>query len=266
MIRASATAPARRPHVGLGLVAALVLAGCAAPPPSGSPEPAPTTAPTPASTPTPVPTPPPTEPPASVPAPPDGSISPAPPGTTWVELREAGIRIPVPDSWEQVPPGDLVDPERRDELERRFPGTAVLLEQADGLGDRAAPVLLAVDPSDASRSGSFATNLSVLATQPSVNGLLLDLAAGFIGDGIATTLGAPPPPRERIELPAGEAVRLELDVPPGEDGQAMTAIAWVIGAPGATVLVTLMGSEETLAGIGPDDLAGAITPLEGGSP
>jgi hypothetical protein len=185
---------------------------------------------------------------------------------TWVDVPEAGIMVPVPDSWEQVPPGDLTDPDRRKDLEQRFPGTSALLEQADRLGNRAVPVLLAVDPSDASRSGSFATNLSVLATEPSVGGLLLDLVAGFIADGIAGTLGAPSPPRERVELPAGEAVRLEFDVPPSEDGRPMMAIAWVIGTPDATVLVTLMGSEAALASIRPDDLAGAITPLDGGEP
>jgi hypothetical protein len=185
---------------------------------------------------------------------------------TWIEIPEAGIMVPVPASWEQIPPDDLADPDRRKDLERRFPGTFTLLEQADRLGDRAAPVLLAVDPSDASRSGSFVTNLSVLATEPSVGGLLLDLVAGFIADGIAETLGAPTPPSERVNLPAGEAIRLDFDVPPDEDGRPMTAFAWVIGAPGATVLVTLMGSEAALGDIRPDELAAAIRPLDGGAP
>jgi hypothetical protein len=169
--------------------------------------------------------------------------------------------VPVPASWEQIPPGDLTDPARRADLERRFPGTSTLMQQADRLGDRAVPVLLAVDPSEASGSGTFATNLSVLATQPSVGGFLLDFATGFIADGMAETLGAGSPAREHVDLPAGEAIRLDFDVPPDETGLPMAAIAWVIGAPGATVLVTMMGSEAALASIQPDAIADAIMPL-----
>lgn len=254
MTTAATAGRGARTAVRLGIAVALLVAGCGSSVTDGSPSP--TARPSPSATPSAAPTPSPSPPSPLPPAPAE-----APAGTTWVETQEAGLLVPVPDGWTQVPPGDVLDPARRAELEQRFPGAVTLLAQADRLGDWADPVLLAVDPSAASQAGPLTANLSVLATQPSVTGPLLDFVAGFIADGIADTLDAPSPDRRKVVLPAGEAVELEFDVPPGEDGRPVTAIAWVIGAPGGTVLVTLMGSREALAGLEPDTLARAIVPL-----
>lgn len=233
----------------VALLIALLAAGCGTGPSMPTPSPTATTTPAPTATPaTPVPS------------------ADAPAGTTYAEVPGAGILLPVPESWVTVPAEDLVDPARRAELAERFPGAGQLIAEAGDLDGWATPVFLAADPSEAARSGPLAANLSVLATQPAVGGPLLDLAAGFIADGLAESLGATSDPaRERIQLPVGEAIRLELDVPP-MGGEEIRAIAWVIGAPEATLLVTLMGPTAALGDLDPDALAEAIVPLPEGVP
>ncbi len=253
MTSAVTAGPGTRMAVRLGLAVALLVAGCG--PSVPAPSPSPSARPSPDATPSARPTPGTTPSSAPPSAPPD-----APAGTAWVEVPEAGIRVPVPVAWDRVPPEDVLDPGRRAELEQRYPGAVTLLGQADRLGDWADPVLLAVDPSTAAED-AFTANMSVLATGTAVSGPLLDFVAGFIADGIAETLGAPSPAREKVDLPAGEAVRLDFDVPPDDAGRPVEAVAWVIGTPGATVLVTLMGGQAVLADLDPDAIAGAIVPL-----
>ncbi len=251
-----------RPAVVAALVALAIVgavAGCGSPPnePPGTPSLAPTATPAPTPTPTATPS----------PATPSPTTQPSPPaGTVLVDIPEGGVLLPVPAGWVQVPAGDLADPARRAELAALYPGSGTLLEQTDRLDGRATPVFLAVDPSAADRDEPLAANVSVLATQPSVGGTLLDIAASFIGDGMAETLGATAPPvRERVTIAAGDAVRIRMQVPP-RDGHEILATAWVIGAPGGTLLITLLGPEEALAGLDPDVLAAAIVPSTSRTP
>jgi hypothetical protein len=180
-----------------------------------------------------------------------------------VDIPEAAVLVPVPTGWVRVPASDLADPAKRAELAATYPGSAALLEQADRLGGQATPVFLAVDPTAADRGEPLAANLSVLVTQPSVGGALLDIASSFIADGMADSLGATTAPvRERVEMPAGEAVHIRLDVPP-RDGHEIVAEAWVVGAPGGTMLVTLLGPATGLGGMSPEAFARAIVPAVG---
>jgi hypothetical protein len=250
---------------GLALIAALV-AGCGPAPATATP-PKSTAVPTAApGTRSPVSA----SPAASVLAPASGSPTASagpgiPEGSALADVPEAGIRLPVPEGWDLVPPEDLRTPEGRRRIAERYPGSASLLDQVDRLGERAAPVFLAVDPSDVSGAVPFAADLSVMATRPSVGGFLLDVAAGFIGDGIAETLGAPAPSKTPVDLPIGEAIRLDFSVP--SDGtDPVVAVAWVIGAPEATLLVTLLGGEAALAGLDPDAIAAGIVPLADPAP
>lgn len=200
---------------------------------------------------------------ATTPAPPTPSPSAAtlPPGTVAVEIPEAGVVLPVPAGWTQVPAAVLGDPAARAELATTYPGAAALLEQADQMGTQAVPVFLAVDPTAAERGDPIAANLAVMVAQPPVGHPLLDLAAGFIADGMSESLGATgPASRDRSDLPAGDAVRIRLDLP-ARDGLPMAASAWVIGAPRGTMLLTLLGPERTLDGFDSDALAAAIAPL-----
>lgn len=254
IVRGRRGRPAGRRAIGAALLLGVVAAsaGCAAPSPT--PPPTPAVTPAPMVSPVASPTPPRTAPP-SLPA-----------GTIPVAIPEAGVRIPVPAAWIRVPVADLRDPVRRAELAQQYPGSDALLAQADRLDGQATPVLLAVDPTAAGRSDPLAANLSVLVTQPSVSGPLLDLAAGFIADGMAESLGATgTPTKEHVELPAGDAVRIGLTLPP-RDGQPLSATAWVVGAPDATMLVTLLGPASTLGDLDPDALAAAIVPDAEGSP
>ncbi len=190
-----------------------------------------------------------------------GSPSVAPRGTAWVDVASAGIRLPVPHGWELVSPEGLADPSRRAELEARFPGAGALLAQVDRLGERAKPVFFAVDPSASSPAGPIPTDISVMATEPSVGGLLLDLVAGFIAAGVQETVGAATSTRERVRLPAGEAVRIEAHSAGDPGAEGTTAVAWVIGAPGHTLLVSILGGDEAVAAIDPDAIAAGIVPL-----
>ena len=262
----SRSAPSRRVALAASLAAAGIgLAAC-----SSSPSPTSTVD---ATSPTS-----PSSPPAATASPAASAISsrepapsatprPSPPaGTTPVEVPEAGIVVPIPAGWVLVPAADLADPARREELAALYPGSDALLAQADQLDGQATPVLLAVDPGAAGRGEPLAANLSVLVTQPSVGGPLLDLVAGFIADGLVDGLGAiGPADRERVALPAGDAVRIGLELP-DRGGRAMTATAFVIGAPGGTVLLTLLGPASTLEGFDPDELAAAVVPAAGSQP
>jgi len=244
-----ATAVTRAP-VRLTLVVALLAAGCGSPGPATPPATAPPTlAPT---------TAPPTLAPTTAPA----SLLPTPPpGTALVDVPAAGIRLPVPVGWERFGSDVFTDPAGRDALAATYPGSRVLIGAVDELGGRSEPVFLAADPSPASLAGPLASNLSVLVSQPSVGGFLLDLVAGFIGDGLTEALGATEDPaRDRVTLPAGEAVRLRYVLATG-DGMELLAVAWVIGAPAGTLLVTLMGTTAALGDLDPDALAGAIVPI-----
>ena len=131
----------------------------------------------------------------------------------------------------------------------------------DELNGRAEPAFIAVDPAAAGSDGPLAANLSVLVAQPSVGGPLLDLVAGFICDSLTDALGAPASPeRERERLPIGDAVRCTYDLP-ADGGEPLVAEAWVIGAPSATVLVTLLGPAAATDGVTARAIVEAITPV-----
>ena len=239
--------------LAVGLVLSTSLGACGSPTPSATPVPSPTPA-------TPYPTVPATAPGSGAPSPSAGAL---PPGTVAVYIPEAGVRLPVPAGWTQVPASDLADPAKRAELAAAYPGAAALLEQADRLGSQAKAVFLAVDPAAAERGDPIAANLAVMVAQPPVGHPLLDLAAGFIADGMDETLGATwRASRDRSYLPAGDAVRIRLDLPPRE-GLPMVGAAWVVGAPSGTMLVTLLGPERALGGLDFDALAAAIVPSGG---
>lgn len=233
----------------LGLAAALLVAGCSTPGPTEAPPATPSPTPTTAPTATPRPSPP-----------------AAPPGTEFVEIPEAGIRLPVPVGWESVDAAGLGDAATREALAAKFPGSGKLIGSLDRLGGRAEPVFLAADPSPASLASALAPSLSVLVSQPSVGGFLLELVAGFIGDGMTEVLGAPEQPvRDKVQLPAGETVRFRYAIP-AADGEEIVAVAWVIGAPGGTLLVTVMGTASILGDLDLDALAAAIVPAEEDAP
>ena len=193
-------------------------------------------------------------------------VSPTPsaptvPGTTLVDVPEAGIQLPVPIGWEPVRAAALADPAALEALAATYPRAAPLLGAIDELGSRARPVFLAVDPAPASASAPISANVSVLVSQPSVGGILLDVVSGFIEEGLTRVLGATErPERDRVELPVGEAIRLRYAVP-SSDGRDIVAVAWVIGAPTGTLLVTLMGEAAAMGESGPDAIARGMVPL-----
>ena len=151
----------------------------------------------------------------------------------------------------------------RADLAATYPGAAELLAAVDELNGRAEPAFIAVDPAAAGSDGPLAANLSVLVAQPSVGGPLLDLVAGFICDALTDALGAPTSPERASErLPIGDAVRCTYDLPAG-GGEPLVGEAWVIGAPSATVLVTLLGPASATDGVTAREIVGAIVPAPG---
>jgi len=241
-----------------GLVV-LAAAGCAPSAPSSGPSRGPSASPVPTSSPS--PTAQPATPAASPTVVPSG-----PAGTVMVEIPEGGIWLPVPAGWVQIPAADLADPARREEIAEQYPGSGTLLAQTDRLNGQASPAFLAVDPLASSRGEPLAANLSVMATQPSVGGPLLDFAVGFIADGMAETLEATAPPvRERVPTQVGDAVRIRMEVPP-RGGHEIVAEAWVIGAPRATLLITLLGPRTAMNGLDPDAFAAQLLRSTGSTP
>jgi hypothetical protein len=225
-------------------VAGIVAAGCIGPPPSPSPSPSPTPSPPPA---TPAPT------SAATPAP-------LPSGTALVDVPAAGVRLPVPEGWELADAEALGDPDRRADIVARYRGADALLAAAAEMGDRAVPALAAFDPSAPGADVPLATNIAVLVAQPSVSGPLLDLVAGFIGGGFQDAFGAEETSRERVDTPLGDAVRLEYALAP-QDGVALTAVEYVIGAPVGTLLVSVLGPADVVTSLDPDALMAAMQPL-----
>jgi hypothetical protein len=177
-----------------------------------------------------------------------------------VTVSEAGIALPVPSDWRTVGAAELADPAVRADLAATYPGAGELLAAVDELNGRAEPAFIAVDPAAAGSEGPLAANLSVLVAQPSVGGPLLDFVAGFICDALTDALGVPTSPeRERERLPIGDAVRCTYDLPAGGD-DPLVAEAWVIGAPSATVLVTLLGPASATDGVTARQIVDAIVP------
>lgn len=181
-------------------------------------------------------------------------------GSELVDIPEAGIRLPVPSTWEQVDGDALADPAARADVVARYPAMGALLDAAELMGDRATPALLALDPASEGISGSPGSSVSVLVAQPAVSGPLLDFIAGFIADGFAETLASPDPVRSRLDTPVGEAVRLQFDLP-AADGPPMVATAYVVGAAEGTLLVTVIGSPGAAPGSDPDAVVLGAAPL-----
>jgi hypothetical protein len=148
---------------------------------------------------------------------------------------------------------DLADPAARRELATTYPGAASMLEAIVAAGDRTEVVFLAVGP--ASAADALPPNMAVLVSQPSVSGLLLDLVTGFIDTGLRDALVIGEPARGRVDTPVGEASRLEYSMA-GMTDAPMQLVAWVIGAPDATLLVTTMTPIES-GGVDPDALIAA---------
>ncbi len=226
-------------------LAGVIAAGCIGPPPSPSPSPTPSPSPRP-----------------TVPLATAGPTTPAAPpsGTVLVDVPAAGARLPVPEGWELADEAALDDPDRRADIVARYPGADALLAAAAEMGERAVPALVAFDPSTAGPGTGLATNIAVLVAQPPVSGPLLDLVAGFIGDGFKDAFGAEQTARERVDTPLGEAVRLEYSLAP-RDGVALTAVEYVIGAPAGTVLVSVLGPADVVTALDPDALMAAMAPL-----
>ncbi|MDH4141336.1 MAG: hypothetical protein OEV61_01885 [Chloroflexota bacterium] len=236
----------------LALAAMISLAACGGPSPgTASPRPAGLAAsPPPASLPTP------TRPTRQAPSPTLTAAAVLPSGSSEAAIDEAGITLPLPDGWQRLGAADLGDPAVRDGLAADYPGASAMLDAADAVSGRADLVFLAVAPTGQG-AGTAPANVAVLTSQPPVSGLLLDIASGFIDGGFQDALGVGEPERTRLDTPVGEAIRLEYAMPvAGSAGLLM--VAWVIGAPDATLLVTAMTPAGSISGFDPDAMiAGA---------
>ncbi len=179
-----------------------------------------------------------------------------PSGSSEAAIDEAGISLPVPDGWQRLGAADLGDPAVRDGLAADYPGTSAMLDAADAVSGRADLVFLAVAPTGQG-AGAAPANVAVFTSQPPVSGLLLDIASGFIDGGFQDALGVGEPERTRIDTPVGEAIRLEYALPVAGSARLLM-VAWVIGAPNATLLVTAMTPPGSVSGFDPDAMiAGA---------
>jgi hypothetical protein len=234
-----------------GLTALLLVVGCTSPPTPAPPTPAPSPIPSPTPVRTPLLT------PSATPVP----SPPIPPGMAYVDIPEAGLRVPVPLGWRHATGDELADPGVREELVSTYPGAGRLLDASDEMGDRASIAFVAVDGSAPSLSGPLATNVSVFVSQPSVGGILLDLVAGFIIDAMGDTIGAKAPAeRARVRLPAGEAIWFRHEGV-GETGERLVAVGWVIGAPAGTILLTVTGVGTAMGALDTDGLGRAVVPI-----
>jgi hypothetical protein len=172
--------------------------------------------------------------------------------------------LPVPDGWRVYDAKALADPAVRSDIVATFPGEERLLQAMEETGGHAVPVLLAVDPDGAGRPLPLGANITVLLSQPSVGGLLLDFVSGLICDGLTGVVGARSSTRTHGRLPSGEAVRCTYALP--QTSSPVVAEAWVIGAPRGTLLVTMLGPSNEFPADGPEGLMREISASATGSP
>jgi hypothetical protein len=197
--------------------------------------------------------------PTATPAPAVVTPAPLPAGTARIDIPLAGISLPVPIGWERLDAAALADEAVRADVAARYPGSDLLLAAASQLGDRATPVLMALDPA-AEGGVALAPDIAVLVAQPSVRGVLLDVVAGFIADGFEQALRAGEPVRARVVTPVGEAVRIRFTIPV-DGGDALRATAWVVGGETGTLLVSVIGPAGPGPVSDPDALVAAAGPL-----
>lgn len=250
---AASGAPGAAGIVLAALALVAVVSGC-------SPAPAP---PPPATSPLPSATPAPSRAPASPPAsetPSTTALPSPPPGTEVVDIPEAGLRLPVPDGWVSVDAGALADDAVRAGLAERYPGAGSLLDAVASMEDRAVPVYAAFDPAADGPATPMTSTIAVLVSQPSVDGPLLDLVAGFVGAGLVEAFDAEEASRARVATPLGEAIRLEHALAP-MGGTALVAVTWLVGAPEGTLLISVLGTQDAVAALGPDALVAAMASL-----
>ena len=149
--------------------------------------------------------------PASATAEPTETVAPSPSGGApegWerFEVAERGFAISLPRAWEAV---DLTseDIDRIVEFLQEDPRTAPIADQLPSLVESGV-AFFAVSVDAASMEAGFATNLNIIV-QPDV-GMSLDLYAAanisFIEEQFQVDVA-----REDVELPAGEAVRVEYE-------------------------------------------------------
>ena len=87
-----------------------------------------------------------------------------------------------------------------------------------------------------------------------MSGLLLELAAGFIDSGLRDSLGLGESERSRVRTPLGDAVRLSYAPRPGTP----VTVAWVIGAPRGTLLISTMGVAGAPGGMDPEAIVSGL--------
>jgi hypothetical protein len=164
-----------------------------------------------------------------VPAPPTPSPSPTPAPTAtpvgaaipagWAEhpIAPAGVSLALPADWLVFEETDLDDPAVRAELERDFEGARTLFGTL-GTGERSARIaFLGVDPR-ARGTGRFTPSFAVIAVEPALPPLLLEIGTGFALDALEENLVIETEMiRSSIDTPVGPGVRVSFDhrvVPP----------------------------------------------------
>lgn len=188
-----------------------------------------------------------------------------PPPSDWVrhDVGPSSAALHLPPGWMAFDGAELSDQDVRAELEEQFPGAEGLFDAVDAQGSRVRLEFLGVDPS---RQGGAALppTVAVVAVEPRVPAIGLDLGADLVLEGLHETLEIETEiERERIEIPAGDAVRFAFEHRVVNDGGAgirarLEGALVTTDASSFLVLRNVDGAVENPLGLTLDDVLGTI--------
>jgi len=136
----------------------------------------------------------------------DGGGSPEPAaGMTRHEVKEHGIAIGLPDDWRAVSPGEVLSDKEMQELGGENPSIAPYLEAVSG--PKSPIKFFAFDP-DVKKG--FATNLNIIVAGGAEGASLDDLAEAAVAEIEKLPTVTSEIKEDRVDLDAGEAVRLRF--------------------------------------------------------
>ncbi len=153
-----------------------------------------------------------------MPSAPPATVAPIPDGWAEQPVGPSSIALHLPPDWMTFGPDEIDDPTTRQKVEDRFPGAEGLFDAVASQGERVELQFLGVDPSN--RGGpAIPAAITVVAVEPRVPAVGLDLGAGLVLDGLDEALDIETQPtRDRITTPVGPGVRFSFEHRVTDDG------------------------------------------------
>ena len=131
----------------------------------------------------------------------------------WLEheLDDSGVFLALPEAWIVLDAAALADPAVQSDVEERFEGAEALFSQLAAQGRRARIVLLAID-ARAAGTGAFPPIISVVAVEPALPPLLLEIGADFTSSALENAFSIELNiERTDMSTPLGDGIRIAFE-------------------------------------------------------